>query len=1046
MVKMAGHCMNLFYYFIQYYKLSFVIMLAGLLAGIAGLMGLRREARPPVDFARVAITTAHPGASSEEIEEQITNKLEQKLKNISGIRHSYSISSPGLSQITLYLDLDNIDTEHTVTEIHRAVQSVPDLPPNLLEKPLIQHEKAKEIPIMHMALVGTDSQRNRRAFALKLQLQHIPNVAQVKMTGFQKREYQILLNTHKIQRHSISLPEVVQSVQAFSQDISAGLIQDDKTKHSVQVFGKIKQAEELKHIIVRSNFSGQKIRIQDIARVQDAEEELYSAFLVKNQPATLLEITKKENTDSIKTIQQIKSFLKTYQQNLGPHLKIITLFDESEKTQERLKIVSNNALFGLILVLIVLLLCLPGWLGAMSAISLPFSILSTVALIASMGVTFNIITMCAFVICIGMLVDNSIVISEHYARLQEKGLSPQQSALKAVTDLFPPLCATTATTVLAFLPMLITKGVMGQFVRWIPIVVSIALLVSLIEAFFLLPCRLRFCRGDNSTKLSSLIVTLRQALRTLKSQKPNQVLRQHLILTQIETYFEAFILKALHKKYLSLFLIFCAVSLSFGIGIFKNRFILFPKANIERYLAIFEIDKTLSLPEMQKKVERLQEKTRSIIGEKYIRHSFSTIDSLRGKGSLTVEIHPKTAQKWNYKDILKKLRTIDASAFKKLRFSAFSLGPPVGRPVELILFSTNTEELAGLAEEVSQMLHSIEGLLNQEDSREYSGPEYAVYVDNKQVSRLQLNRAFVGQALKTALHGAIVAEVTDQGENFYIRVKYDNQGRSHIDLLKYIHIMANQGQIIPLNKLLKWELKAKGPEIKKHYAFMPSISFYADVDLNKITSLSANRQIQQKLPHIMKKYPSVSYKQVGEQESTQESLKSLLQAMVLVVGGIFAILLLMFNSFSISLLILSNVLLGFVGISWSFLFHSRPLSFFALIGAVGLAGVVINSAIILVSFIEKTKKENPNSELNKILARSAKSRLRPILITTITTVLGLFPTAYGIGGYDSVLIPITLSLTWGLISGTLLTLIWTPCGYLAIHEMSKKIQSLRLFL
>ena len=1025
------------------------------MAGITGLMGLRREARPPVDFARVMVTTAHPGASSVEIEEQITDKLERKLKNIGGIRHSYSTSSPELSQINLYLDLDNTDTEHTVTEIHRAIQSVPDLPADLLKSPMIHHEKATEIPIIHIALVGSDLKRNRKAHALKILLQNIPNVAHVWMMGFQKREYQIWLNSKKAQHHAISLPEVVKAVRAFSHDISAGFIKDDQTQHAVRLFGKIKKASELENIIIRSNFSEKRIRIKDIATVYDGEEEQHASFFVHNQPAILMKITKKENTDTIKTIQQIKHFLKRHQTIIGPDLKIVTLFDESEKTKERLSIVSHNALFGLVLVLLILWLCLPGWLGTMSALSLPFSILSTVALISSMGVTFNVITMCAFVICIGMLVDNSIVISEHYARLRERGLPPGTSALQAPLDLCRPLCATTATTVLAFLPMLLTKGVMGQFVRWIPIVVSIALLMSLLEAFFLLPCRLRWTtikKGLKSQKMGvrqklwSIFIPHRNQDQLKLKQSPLWGIlsrgkqKWSAITITTHTWFEIFMLKALKRKYLSLFAIVCVVVFSLSLGIFKNQFILFPKGNVEKYLAFFEMEKHLSLKEMEKRFAQLQKEVRFIIGEKHIRHSFGFVDSLRGKGSLTVEVRKNMAHLWDYQNILKKLRAINASSFKKLRFEAFTLGPPVGRPVQLILFSQNREELKGIAKEVSQIFSSIEGLLNTEDSREYSGPEYAVYPDTKSLSRLRIDRAVVGSALKTALHGQIVAEVTDKGESFYIRVKYDNRGRSQIDLLRYISIMGSGGQLIPLDKLVTWEKKDRGPEIKKHYAFMPSITFYADVDLDKTTSLTANTQIQKQLQTLSKKYPSVSYKQVGEQESTQESFQSLLKAMMVVVFGIFAVLLLMFNSFSVSLLILSHVFLGFVGISWSFLWHSRPLSFFALIGAVGLAGVVINSAIILISFIEKTKRESKEQDLNKILARSATARLRPILITTITTVLGLFPTAYGIGGHDSVLIPITLSLTWGLISGTLLTLVYAPCGYAVIHDISTKVR------
>ena len=1009
---------KVFSYFINHYKLTWTIFSSGIVLGLIGLMSLNREARPPVDFARMVITTVHLSVSSpDEIEEFITNKIERELKSISGIKHSRSVSSPGMSQINLFLDLDNIDIQQTVDEVYRAVQNVHDLPRDLLEPPRIFHSKAEEIPIMFIAVAGPDYIRNRTAHELKTLLQTLPDISRIEMQGFQKREYQILLNSQKIKKHSISPSEVVKAVRAYSQDISAGRIQTSKEQSVVKVFAKIHTTKELENIVIRSNFSGKQIFIKDIALVKDAEEEPFFSSFVQDSSAVVLEISKKAKSDIIHTVGKIKKFLSSYETKIDPNIKLIPLFDESERIKNRLNIVTNNALIGMILVLLILLIFLPGPLGVMSALSLPFSILSTVALMASLGITFNIITMCAFVICIGMLVDNSIVISEHYTQLRLQNKASGVAALQAVLNLWKPICATTLTTIIAFLPMLVTKGVMGQFIKWLPIVVSTALLVSLIEGFFLLPCRLRMTLSKKHKKESEWFLKVKKS-------------------------FENFVYRVLQRKYLSLGLILLVGLSTLMASYFKNRFILFPKENVENYSAVFEVKKSFSLQKMEEKTLNLQAHIEQTLGKKTIKHIYSFVDSLTGKGNTYIDIHRSIARKWDHKEVLKKLRKIPSSDFEKLRFEALRLGPPIGRPVELVLFSENGQQLEKSANEIEKELNSIKGLLNKENSREHTAPEYAVRVDSKILSRLSLNAQSVGYVLKTALHGDIIAETTKQGENFYIRVKYDNEGRSSIDLLKHVFISSPSGQFIPINNVLKWSKKHKGPEIKKHYAFTPAITFFADVDLNKTTSERANNQIQKKITKILKNYPAVSYKQIGERESTKESLSSLMQAGLLAVFGIFAILLLMFNSFSISLLILSNVFLGFIGIQWCFLLHSKPLSFFALIGTVGLAGVVINSAIILVSFIEKLKKKEKGVELNRILAQSAGERLRPIFITTVTTVLGLFPTAYGFGGYDSVLIPITLSLTWGLITGALLTLIWTPCGYAVIHDLSKKLKKL----
>ena len=1011
--------MKAFDYFIQHYKLTFVILLTGLSLGTVELMELRREPRPPVDFARVTVTTNHPGASSEEIEEFITNKLEQKLKNIAGIRSSHSISAPNLSRIRIRLDLDNVNTQKTLDEIYRAVQDVPDLPADLLEPPHVHHEKASEIPILSVAVIGSNQHRKRNSIAheLKSLLENRPHVSNINLQGFNKREFQVLLNPQKVRQQDISLQEVVRAVQKHSQNITAGAIRSKTENSFVRVLGKIQKAEDLEDIVIRSNFAGQQVFLKDIATTRDSEEDQNTAVIVNGHPAVVLQITKKEKTDSIKTIQQIKKIIAEYEKTISQDIKIRILFDESETSKKRLKIVTNNAIAGLILVLIVLLICLPGWLGAVAALSLPFSMLSTIALVSTMDITFNVITMCAFIICIGMLVDNAIVISENYVQFRQRGFAPRRAARESVYELAKPVFATTITTVFAFLPMLLTKGVMGQFIRWIPIVVSMALIISLIESFFLLPCRLSFTVSSKRKKIQSELFT------------------------RIRKKFEIFILKTIERKYLSAGLILCILLVSFYVSYAGNRFILFPKEYIETYRASFEVKKGTPLPEFNKKTLELEKQIHSLLKKENIVYTFSSINSSNGQGTLFMEIQEEKAKTWDHKNILKKLTSLDHTGFTKLRFEALRGGPPVGRPVELILFSQNTLQLNKAAQEIHQKLTSIKGLVSIENNREYSGPEYIVYPDGPTLSRMGLNTQIVGSTLRTALNGSIAGELTQNGENFYIRVKYNDEGRSKPEWLKQVSIPAPTGQLISLNEIVKWNRNEQGAEIKKHYLFKPALTFYADVDPNITTSVSANGQIQKIMKDISVKYPSLSYKLAGEQETVKESLNSLFKAMILLLFMIFSVLLVLFNSFSISLLILSNVLLGLIGISWSFLLHSKPLSFFAMIGTVGLAGVVINSSIILVSCIEKMRKKNPDKSLPEVLSESAGSRLRPIFITTVTTVLGLFPTAYGLGGFDSVLNPITLALTWGLISGTLLTLIWTPCGYIIIHDLFRFINN-----
>jgi len=305
-----------------------------------------------------------------------------------------------------------------------------------------------------------------------------------------------------------------------------------------------------------------------------------------------------------------------------------------------------------------------------------------------------------------------------------------------------------------------------------------------------------------------------------------------------------------------------------------------------------------------------------------------------------------------------------------------------------------------------------------------------------------LNFQSVGLALRTALEGQIVTELTENNESFYIRVKHDETQMSSLEDLKRIKIKEPFGRLIPLNEVADIQEVLSEPH-RTSYNFEPVIFLEADTNPKETTSMKVNAEAKKIIEKKIKQYPSLTFKMVGEQETTEESLRSLFYASVLAGFAIFTILIILFKSFLLSFLILSCVPLGLIGVVWSFFLHQRALNFFAMIGVVGLAGVVVNSAIILISFILKLKKEEPESSLSKIVVKASKMRFRPIIITNLTTLGGLWPTAYGIAGFEPRLMPMTLALFWGLLTATFLTLIWVPCAMLVIQDGEKLAYSLK---
>lgn len=1026
---------NFFHFFIDNYKLSLAITFFIALAGILGLASLTAETYPPVDFPRVRVTTVYPGSSPQEVEEKITRKIEEEVRTVTGLKEVSSVSQNGRSEINILIDMNNYEVEDVVDELQRAVLRVQGLPSDIQDEPNFQRLRAAEIPIFELGVIGPFNERRRDQIAdlLKEQFEDVKGVSTVRLSGFREREFQILLNRKKMQQYYVGIEEVLNAVRKRTQNIPAGYIRSDKEQKLVRVNGQVENAEEMGEIVVRSNFSGQLIRVKDIAKVKDGAAEPTVLASINGEPATIVTVSKKANADTVKTVNAIKSKLEEFKKNLNEtDYKFYIFNDESQRVGQRLNIVVSNAIGGLVLVLIILFIFLPGVLGMVTSLSLPICVLSTLAFMSFMGINFNTITMLALVIAIGMLVDNSVVISENYARLRDEGLSQLDAAVQAVHQFWLPITATAFTTIAAFVPMLVTKGVMGEFIKWIPIVVTFTLVVCLFESFILLPSRLRFTIRDKTLNKKN------------KSKKPKFQWFQW-----IQNKFEGFMNFSLRHRYIVSLFITMIMIFSFVLAKYGNRFELFPKENTEFYIARFEAPIETPLARTKKVAQDLAKQSYKLLGDTNVKYiiSRSGVQQMGGNdpqakngdyvGMLIIVVPPDRARELETEWVLDKLRTIKDDRLTNLAFEAQRNGPPVGYPITITFRSSNYQKMRELINNMKDKFRQVDGVLDINDDEIVGGPEYNIQINEEQLSSLNLSTQAVGMALRTALQGSIASELSLNNKEFDLRIRYDEKDRETVSALKNTTVLTNSGtgaRLIPLFNIANIE-QISGPSVRKRFDFQRAITLTGSVVPEKITSVQANQLASQWLKTDFKDFASeVTWKFGGEEENTKESVQSLFQALVLAFLGIFVILIFLFRSYSVPFLILSSIPLGLVGVFSAFFLHQKPLSFFALIGILGLAGVVVNAAIVLVSYIEELKITT-SLNLKQVLAKASADRLRAVLITSLTTVGGLMPTAYGIGGSDPILVPMTLAMAWGLVSGTILTLIWIPCGYMILEDI-----------
>ena len=553
--------------------------------------------------------------------------------------------------------------------------------------------------------------------------------------------------------------------------------------------------------------------------------------------------------------------------------------NEGKKVANRLEVLTSNAVSGLILVVIFLFFFLPGKIGIAASLSLPMAVLGTMGFMPAYGMNLDTITILALVIALGMLVDNSVVISENFTRLRVEGLSAKEAAKKSIHDLWLPISATAFTTIAAFLPMLVTKGVMGQFIRYIPIIVTISLILSLAESFFFLPMRLVFAGKKLSNK-----------------QQNNQ----DDWFKKFEHKFENLMLKLIHYRYIMLIAFIGIIVTSVYFMSVANKFILFPADQTEVYLARVETPKGTRLEQSDRIISEIAKSVKMTLGkdaEHIVGRAGVAKDrpaDPKGKdgnnvGMLTIFVSEYMKNNVSHIEVLKKLRSITHPEVESLSFETIINGPPVGNPIEATFRSNNIESIYELIGKIKEKLSQIDGISDLKIDDVIGDDEVFIEIDYQKAARLGLDARNIGQVVRAAVSGKRLSTVTLDNKDVDIKVQYAEPFRSSLKDLSEVKVMDRQGNLIPLTAFSRFNKKAGTPQIKR-FDFKRSKTLTGDVNDEIITSAEANKILVAEYNKIKDDYPDIGLSFGGAAESTKESMESLFNALVLSLIGILALL------------------------------------------------------------------------------------------------------------------------------------------------------------
>ncbi len=1003
-------------FFVKQKKLALIFTTSVIAVGLLILNNIQRDQFPAVDFELMTVVTAYPGASPEDVEQNVTNPIEDELSNISGIDKFTSVSRAGSSSIVITLSQDVSDISELKQDIRNAVNRIKSLPEEVVDLPRVTDQKTSKKSILKISVGSADvdyAQLRNIVDDIADSIDLIDGVSEVVKQGYLDKEIQIKIDPEKLYQYELSLPQVMDAINKRNSRYTVGSNNDLKSEKTIVVLSKFNQANDVGEVIVKSTFEGLVVRLKDIASITSGNVEEKSIVRVNGKKGFILRVKKQEQADVITTVDLVKEHMIKTNQKYDNSLDIFYSSDLSKYVRNRLNIVTNNGMMGLLLVLVVLGLFLSFKTAFWVSVSLPVSLLGTVALLGAMGETINLVSLAAMILVLGIVVDDSIIVAESIHHYKQAGQEKFKSAVYGFKRVIMPVITTILTTVLAFSSMFLMEGTMGKFIYVIPLVVIFALVLSFLEVSIALPAHLA-----NS------------------HEKP----QQHNWFEFFEDKFSIFLTKVLKLRYLvvSLFVVVLIASLYFAKT--QMKFVLFPAVGVDTISARMELDIGSSLSNTENKSKDVEALITQVVGDDLISITTDVGKYFSHKAKFTIELVPSSDRSKDSKAILKALKSQsgEVTGVKKLKFSVHRPGPPQGDDVEINLISQNSLQSQLAADQLERILLNMDGIDNINRDDDPGKDRIEVKLDFEKMARLEIDFSTVNRYLRAAFTGIDVTNIR-QGQNdvnFRIYMGDVNNSEAFIKSMKVIN---KKGRVVPLTNFASIRGIVGEPDFN-HYNGLRSIMVSASIDDEKTSTQEVMTSAIERLD-LDNNFPSVRAISEGGAKETMKSMDSFKKAFVMAIFGIFLLLVLLFNSYTQPLLILSAIPFSVIGVIWAFFLHGETLSFFAILGALALVGVIVNDSLVMVSHLNYLKdKTLEHLSVHEWIVQGSKDRLRAVVLTSLTTLAGIIPLAYGIGGTDYILQPMALSLGYGLLFGTLMTLVLLPCLYLMNYEFVSWIQ------
>ncbi len=980
--------------------------------GGMSIINLNKETFPNIDFNYITVRTAYQGAAAEDVEKLISIEIERELKEVDGIEEINAMSAEGASIVSLKIDPD-FDTDDVLVDVRNALGDLGANVPDDVESPVITKMTNRNRALLSYAIIGDDELELRKtAKFVRDELERYAPISKVELNGYREEQFDIQVKLDALEKNDITLTSILQAIRDRQVNITAGNIKLPEKEKLVRTLKENETVESFKNIVLLSNDIGSSLKLKDVATVSRILKDKTREERSNGQSAIFVEVNAKSNADVIETSDWVKNKIEELSKSKG--FKYKKFADMSFYVKRRLGVLSQNGIQGIILVIVSLVMFMNFRVSLITALGAPFAFLVAFSLMDSFDITINLISMFGLILVLGMLVDDSIIVAEQYYQYLERGVEPRQAAKKAAYDTLAPVTSTVLTTMVAFGSLFYMEGIMGKFMWSVPAVVILCLIASWIECFIILPGHLAdFASGVKNMEKTRWYKPVQDFY-----QKSLEWSLKHAIVT-VSVFIFLFISSIAAIKFVMKFELFPADDVTYAYLNIKG-----PVGST------FEKTNKI-LMEMEKIIEKEIQKHeivgyRTITGYQWSKGGTPRVGS--HYGSIFIELTMQDFRERKTDFILKEVSEKAQLLVGDYTFSLEKIknGPPSGKPVNVEISSDSIEDLKLASQKIKTYLEGKEEVISSEIDYEVGKRQIIVDINEAEARRLGVTNTQIAMELRNAFEGLVATTIKKSDEDIDVLVRLEESERSKEETLKKIKVSNAQGRRIPLVKMATFK-EQDGSFLIRRFDRKRTFAISGEVDRLKSTSNKVNNEIKPFLDKTVGQFEGMTYQLSGENKDTADSLASFKKALIGSVFLIFILLVVQFSSMAQPLIVMSAIPFGLIGVVASFMVFNLPIGFMALMGMLGLVGVVINDSIVLVTFINRYLNEY-GFHIESLI-KAAVSRFRPVILTTITTVVGLLPVAHMPGG-DPFLKPMATSFAYGLLFSTTITLIFVPTCYL----------------